>query len=633
MSMGKCTGECATCTEESISAVLAGNPNCGKTTLFNSLTGMSLKCANRPGVTVDKAQGECHWGNFTLEITDLPGIYDTEFPSDEETVCRELISDCDVIINVADATNLERSLSLTSELCRMGKPVILALTMTDILGKRGTELDISLLSKALGIRVVDVGHGQKGVIPKLCRAVRECVRGRESVASFADKAYLFERAARNPTPLASEGDKSRLFGRVDRQPTPLAPESDKARLFEHIDWILAECMRGEAHTLKEDRLILCGNFGWVVFGLVFLSVLFLTFYAGGALSEYVMGLISAFSRLLCVRLWGKIPHGVLLLLTEGVVSGVGAVLSFVPQLFILFFCFEILEDTGYMAQLSFLADSLMSKCSLTGRAFAVLLLGLGCTVPAVMSSDVAGEGRRRLVFALPFVPCSARLPALVMLLSMFFSESASFLIALLYLVGILTAAVVLRLTSRGECGALIMELPDFRLPYMRNVIPSALRHLLSYIKKAGTVIFAVSVIMWFILNFSPRGALCSAEESIGAYMGKVVAPILAPCGLGMWQIALALISGLCSKESIVSVMAVIFGDTAEMKASLLSVGFRGENALAMCVFILLYMPCVSACMAIRTKNGRGRTLLFCLFSIALAYTAAFAVYRTLTLCG
>lgn len=580
------------------SAALAGNPNCGKTTLFNALTGGRMRTGNWPGVTVERRDGLFRGDGFTAAICDLPGIYDIRSPLAEEKAAREFIAgdECDVIINIADAASLERSLFLTLNLLSLGKGMILAVNMTDTLKKRGLSLDCRRLSALLGIPVIPI------------------------CALSGDGLGLLTEAARREARSVS--------------PPPARTFADDAEAYAFISSILDQCLSGEdsakARTDRADRVLCHPVLGRVFFILIMSAVFALTFLLGDRAKSLLAASFAALSELIRAAFGGGTGVFTVDLVCDGIIPGVGAAASFFPVLFILFFLLGILEDCGYMARCAYLSDSLMQKCALSGREFIVLLLGFGCTVGAVASSRTAGSerGRRRLILALPYISCSARLPVLAVFSSAFFGKYAWFAVIALYLLGICVSLAVLRLSSGIRGGdALLIEMPDYRTPIVRNVFRTALRRSGAYVGKAGSVILAASALLWFILNFGAGGRAASAEESFGGAIGTILSPLLCGAGLGFWQITLALAAGFFAKEIVVSSCAVIFGlcevSPASLAAALGSIEFTTANAAAAVVFILLYPPCVSCCAAIFSETSSAKlTFGVCALSLAIAYGAA-----------
>ena len=470
------------------SAALAGNPNCGKTTLFNALTGGRMRTGNWPGVTVERRDGLFRGDGFTAAICDLPGIYDIRSPLAEEKAAREFIAgdECDVIINIADAASLERSLFLTLNLLSLGKGMILAVNMTDTLKKRGLSLDCRRLSALLGIPVIPICALSGNGLGLLTEAAR--------------------REARSVSP------------------PPARTFADDAEAYAFISSILDQCLSGEdsakARTDRADRVLCHPVLGRIFFILIMSAVFALTFLLGDRAKSLLAALFAALSELIRAAFGGGTGVFTVDLVCDGIIPGVGAAASFFPVLFILFFLLGILEDCWYMARCAYLSDSLMQNSALSGREFIVFLLGFGCTVGAVASSRTAGSerGRRRLILALPYISCSARLPVLAVFSSAFFGKYAWFAVIALYLLGICVSLAVLRLSSGIRGGdALLIEMPDYRMPIVRNVFRTALRRSGAYVGKAGSVILAASALLWFILNFGagapPPPKKASAERS------------------------------------------------------------------------------------------------------------------------
>ncbi len=606
-----------------IRAGLIGNPNCGKTTLFNACTGANLKVANWPGVTVEKKEGwtTCHGREFRL--TDLPGVYSLDCYTMEENVSRDYIlsAEADVIVDVVDATSLERNLYLTLQLIELDKPVVLALNMMDIVKKRGMELDLCRLSKLLGIPCVAVS-----------------ARERTGIDLLLDAAAWYEEYDK---PVLPSGKKYEVIENIISQTVRKKQGSDSYTFQEKTE-------RQHSHEGRTDRIdrYLTGKWlGLPIFLAVMGLVFFLTFAVGGWMKGYLetaLELCSERTELL-LEAW-KVSPALRSLIVEGILSGVGGILTFLPNIFILFLALAVLEDSGYMARVAFVMDDIMSRAGLSGKAFLPLLLGFGCSVPAVMASRTLENRRDRLktILITPFMSCSARLPVYVLFSSMFFGKYAMAACCSMYLLGILaavlTAWLLAKLEGSGAEHTLLIELPEYRAPDVRTISMYVWEKLKDYLSKAGTVIFLASVFMWLLLNFGPEGYVTDMARSFGALAGKKMVPLFEPAGLGFWQIIVALISGIAAKEVIVSSCSVLFRlpnlTTAEGMTGfaqiLTEMGFCMENACAMMTFCLLYVPCTAAIAAIRREVGSRRlTAAIVLYQTAAAWIVSVLVYQTL----
>ncbi|MBS5724159.1 MAG: ferrous iron transport protein B [Clostridiales bacterium] len=566
--------------------VFAGNPNCGKTTLFNAYTGASLKVANWPGVTVEKKEGTYTHGGRRHTLVDLPGIYSLSTYTLEEKLSRQFLLEggTDVIVDVADASCLSRNLYLTLQLIELGRPVVLALNMMDILKKRRARLNVQRLAAFLGIPVIPISARRR--------------EGLDTLMSAAEKA-------------AREGGHS--------TPAPFADMAVQER-FAWIEAVVAACLsdRGpKAFTDRLDKILLHPLRGICIFFAIIAAVFLFTFSLGDLAKIPLEAGLD--------RLYAGVRDGLdaihtapwlTALITDGILSGVGGILTFLPNIVLLFFALAFLEDSGYMARVAYIMDGIMGALGLSGRAFIPLLLGMGCTVPAVMASRTLETRRDRLrvILVTPFMSCSARLPVYILIAGAFFGKFAPLASLSMYGIGLLTAVMVARCTKHlsGKEGQppLLLELPDYKAPTLRTMLLYVWEKIRDYLARAGTTIFLASILLWVLLNVGPGGFATSMEDSFAGWIGRAVAPLLAPCGLGLWQIAVALIAGIAAKEVVVSSMAVLFGitnissaaGTAALHASLTAYGFGPANAYALMVFVLLYIPCAAALATIKSET-------------------------------
>ena len=656
--------------EHIIQVAFVGNPNCGKTTLFNALTGANLKVANWPGVTVEKKEGIATYKGQKINLVDLPGIYSLTSYSIEEKVSRKCVmeDDIDVIVNVVDASSMERNLYLTMQLLELGKPVILAMNMMDIVKERGMEIDMHRLPEVLGhIPVVPVSARKRTGLNVLLHAVKhhyeEEVEG--PVVTYSEE---IEEKITALTGLLSQKYPALTFQRwtaiklleadeetMKEYPLDAPQILDRSyekeiinRKYDYIEEVTEEVLFYK-HSAKEgktdnvDRLLTHRIWGVPVFLGIMAFVFFLTFTIGDALKgvfeagldillEGTTGLLTA----LHVSDW------VISLVVDGAIAGVGGILTFLPNIFILFLALGILEDSGYMARVAYVMDGIMGKVGLSGKAFLPMVLGFGCTVPAVMATRTLEreEDRKRAMLLTPFMSCSARLPIYVLFSALFFPQCSALVAFSLYVLGLVVAiiiALILGKIKKGESeGSLLMELPEYKAPNAHTIAIYVWEKVKDYLSKAGTTIFVASIIIWFILNFGVHGMVTDVEQSFGAVLGHWLMPVLAPAGLGLWQVAVALIAGLSAKEVVVSSMAVLFGISnvnsaagmAGMTAALAGYGFGALNAYALMVFCLLYTPCMATVGTIRKEsNSWAFTLKVVLFQLVLAYAAAVLVFQ------
>ncbi len=610
-----------------IRAGLIGNPNCGKTTLFNAFTGANLKVANWPGVTVEKKEGRTTWQGQDFHLTDLPGVYSLASYTMEERVSKEFIlsGEADVVVDVADASSLERNLYLTLQLLDLGKPVVLALNMMDIVKERGMELDLPRLSELLGIPCIAISARERTGLDMLLYAMSRY----EEYGKHASMAgAIYDRI-------------EEILPQVVKETDPTVPAPGRA---------MEETIRKrQDRTDRIDRYLTGKWLGLPIFLAVMGLVFFLTFAVGGWLKGYFeTGLVLLSDKAgLMLDAW-KVSPMLRSLIVDGIISGVGGILTFLPNIFILFLALAYLEDSGYMARAAFVMDDLMGRVGLSGKAFLPLLLGFGCSVPAIMASRTLENRKDRLrtILITPFMSCSARLPVYVLFSTMFFGKYAMAACYSMYLIGILAAGIsawlLFRLDPHGTDNMLLIELPEYQSPDVRSIMMYVREKVKDYLTKAGTVIFLASIVMWFLLNFGAEGYVTDMSRSFGAVIGKWITPVLEPAGLGYWQIIVALISGIAAKEVVVSSCGVLFGipniTTAGGMAGLTHVledmGFGMPNAYALMTFCLLYVPCTAAIAAIRRETGSGKvTAAIVLFQTAAAWVVSVIAYQALRLWG
>jgi ferrous iron transport protein B len=627
---------------------LVGNPNSGKTTLFNRLTGANHYVGNWAGVTVEKKEGFTTFKGERLHIIDLPGKYSLSAYSLEEKIARDYILEekPDVIINLVPAANLERNLYLTLQLIEMELPVILAVNMIDELEQKGLKIDFEALEEALGIRVMPISSAKNQGIEALLEAVMDF----EPYPEYRVFTYsgVVEEA------LARLGDEPR-WQRVKMLEKDLEiPTDHPARdylleetvvkdRYEIINRLLERVIYREKSYRSPsdaiDKVLLDKYLGLPIFGLVMALVFYMTFSIGnvfvdildGFFSVTLSGGVEALFTDLGVSPWLKD------LVSDGIIGGVGGVLTFLPNIAILFIFISLLEDSGYMGRAAYLMDKWMQKVGLNGKFFIPMLLGFGCNVPAIMSTRTLENPKDRLVAILinPFMSCGARFPVYVLFASVFFPGYEFLIVLSLYLLGIVVAVLVAYLFRktilRGEESFLVLEIPDYRVPQLRNLVLHVWERVKDYLVKAGTVIFAASIILWFMLNYNFTGAV-ALVDSFGAMVGKAIAPVFALSGFGNWQSALSLLSGIFAKEIVVSNTAIIYGlgDASSLRdlGGALSMNFTPLSAYAFLVFVLLYTPCVAVIGVIKRETNSWFWMFFSLFyQLVIAFTLSAAVYQ------
>lgn len=668
-----------------------GNPNCGKTTLFNAFTGANLKVANWPGVTVEKVEGAIRRHNMNIHLVDLPGTYSLTSYTMEEIVSRDFIlsDEVDVIINVVDASALERSLYLTLQLLELGKPVVMALNMMDIVEKRGMEIDLHRLPEMLGIPVIPVSARKRRGLDVLLHAAihhRDAkhtdplIHDHKAVGAHRLDHKMYAMVYSDPI----EDRIDQLIAELEvKYPDIINPrwhaikllEQDQEVLKKHpvdrpdildqnyetriirekydfIEEIIHEVLLHKEESDKlTDRLdkVLTDRFwGIPVFLLIMAVVFFLTFTVGDWLKGYMEDFIGWFGDGLegLLTAW-SVSDALKSLIIDGVLGGVGTIVTFLPNILILFLTLGFLEDSGYMARVAYVMEDVMSRLGLSGKAFIPMLLGFGCTVPAVMASRALEHKRDRykVMLVTPFMSCNARLTIYILFAEMFFGSHAMVVAYSMYLIG-LAVAILVALVLHGIEKAqhrqtedfLLIELPEYKLPDMHTVGIYMWEKVKSYLEKAGTTIFVATILIWFLLNFGPSGYTTDAGESFGAILGHVLVPLFRPIGLGFWQICLALLAGISAKEVVVSSCAVLFGITnassgagmAEFAADLESIGFTSLNALCLMIFCLLYVPCAAALATIHKESGSWKWTAFeAFFQLATAWLVTFVAYHLL----
>ena len=661
-----------------------GNPNCGKTTLFNAYTGANLKVANWPGVTVEKKEGHYTYDGVEHVLIDLPGTYSLTSYTMEEIVAREYImsDEVDVIVNVVDASNLERNLYLTLQLLELKKPMVIALNMMDIVEKRKMEIDMHRLPEMLGVPVVSVSARKRQGLKSLMHAI---IHHQDQVTSdpiihehktvskhrhdhHAEYAMVYKDEIEDLIDDISEQLLNKYPEIVNvryhaikylendpaiRKKYPLNKEYDSYESeiinekYDFIEEIIHECLINKEKvalfTDRIDRILTHRIWGIAIFLLIMAIVFFLTFTIGDIFSAYVEEFISFLNISLENILTNLHVNELLIrLICDGIIAGVGGIITFLPNIIILFFALAILEDSGYMSRVAYIMDDIMSSLGLSGRAFIPLLLGFGCTVPAIMASRALENKKDRLktMMITPFMSCSARLPIYILFSQMFFGKYAMFAAYSMYVLGLIVAIVVAFvlhiIDHKKNENPLLIELPEYKIPSGRTVFIYVYEKVKDFLTKAGTTIFIASIVMWILLNFSFSGYTTDMSTSFGAMIGKAIVWLFAPIGLGYWQIVVAIIAGISAKEVVVSSSAVLFAisniNSLEgmnmMRESLASLGFTSLNAYCLMIFCLLYVPCFGTIMTIKKESGSLKyTLGVVGFQLLVAWLITFVVYQ------
>lgn len=658
-----------------ITFALAGNQNCGKTTLFNQLTGSNQHVGNFPGVTVDSKSGTIR-GHENVSVVDTPGIYSLSPFSNEEIVTRDFIlkSHPDGIINIVDATNIERNLYLTLQLIELGLPIVIALNMMDEVRDNGGSIDVNALESELGVPVVPISAAKNDGVEELIEHAIHVARFKEGPSrpdfcqdegTIAETAvhrslhavmHLIEdHASRAGLPIrfaASkllEGDEpvmealdldeneketlGHILAQLEKESGTDADAALSDSRYRFIERVCMECVtrphesKERLRSIRLDR-ILTGRYTAIP---AFIAIMGLVFYLtfgliGTALSDLLSLAIDRFTAAVdgALTAFGLNPvvHS---LVIDGIFAGVGSVLSFLPIIVVLFFFLSILEDSGYMARVSFVMDKMLRKFGLSGRSFVPMLIGFGCSVPAIMATRTLSSDRDRkmTILLVPFMSCSAKLPIYALFTYAFFPRYRALVMISLYLLGIafgIIFALILKNTGfRGNPIPFVLELPNYRMPSARNVLQLIWNKTKDFVTRAFTVIFLASIIIWFLQTFDIRlNTVSDSRDSMLAAIGSFIAPIFAPLGFGDWRISTALITGFMAKESVVSTLTVLFSDPL----SALSTIFTPGTAFVFLTFTLLYTPCVAAIATVRRELGRRWSFSVVVLQCAVAWLAA-----------
>lgn len=696
--------------ERSITIVLAGNPNSGKTTIFNNLTGARQHVGNYPGVTVERKEGRLKYKNYDINVIDLPGTYSLTAYSPDEVVARNVIIEekPDVVVNIVDASNLERNLYLTTQLKELGVPMVVALNMADMAEAQGLRFDYQVLSQLLGVSLVrTVGTKNEGT-GELLEAVTKIVEGKidliekpvkysnEVEEQIANILEIIEKSTTSDNEVAASSD---LIGSknsyLNRWVAIKLLENDKD-VIEKVESQVGESLLNQVKKSQEhlknivgedpELLVVDGRYAFIrgvcqesltfthkdriswtekvdkvllnrVLGLpIFLGIMWLLFQLiftlGGPPMDWIDAGISSFGDWISIY----IPEGLLRsLIVDGIIGGIGGVIIFLPNILLLFLGIAFLEDTGYMARAAFVMDKIMHRVGLHGKSFIPLLIGFGCTVPALMATRTLENKRDRLVTMLvaPLMSCGARLPVYTLLIAAFFHESvAGNVLFSIYFVGIILAIIMAKVFKTwllpGDSEPFVMELPIYRLPTVKSILLHMWERTWLYLKKAGTVILAASVVMWMLFAFPMvdsqghdfESASVQLEQSYAGKIGKAIEPVIKPLGFD-WQTGVALIAGFAAKEVVISTMGTLysiedddglleekstvksFADRAREKS-----GFTPLVAYVMMLFTLIYVPCMATVAVMKRETNSWKWPLFMIgYTCTLAWIVCFIVYR------
>ena len=661
---------------------LPGNQNSGKTTVFNQMTGSNQKVGNFPGVTVSKKEASLR-GHPDFCVVDLPGIYSLSPYSTEEVVTRDYLVDekPDVILNVIDTTQIERSLYLSIQLIEMNIPIVIALNMMDEIRQQGSHVHIEELSERLGVPLVPIAAsrnegirelidetvrvartGQKPTKLDLCsgpahraiHAIMSLTEERADAAGLSSRYAATKLAERDPLiqkRLRLNENELEAIEQIivlmedELQTDNLAALADMRYCY--LDEVVsASIHKGSGEDLLTRRLdrVLTNRFAAIPIFILLLGLVFWVAFGfpGSWLSDQLtsgMGWLTAqIDSALSASGLNFVLHS---LIVDGILAGVGSVLSFLPLIALLYLMLSILEDSGYMARVAFVMDSWMRRMGISGAAIVPLIMGFGCSVPAIMSTRTlpSKRDRRLTIFMIPFISCSAKVPIYGAIASVFFPDHAGLVMVMLYLLGIYLAVMLgLILRQRpntSEASPFIMELPPYRFPSLLSVGRNLWQKIRDFLRRAFTVILAVTVVIWFLSHFDQNlNFVSSSDDSLLAWLGSVIVPLFKPLGLSDWRIPAALISGFTAKEAVISTLAVMSGATVETLGPTLAAIFTTPSAIAFLVYVLIYTPCVAAVAAARNEFGNWRdTWIMIIFQLVAAWVVAFIFYRLALLWG
>ena len=621
----------------SLTVALTGNPNTGKSTIFNELTGAHQKTGNWPGVTVDKKEGYVNYEGYDISVVDLPGTYSISTRSAEEQVVIDYFqhNTPDIVLNVVDSSNIERNLFLTLQLLEMGIPLLIDFNMKDEAKKRGMSLNMHAMEQLLGMPVVEtigrsnkttqelldlfISIDMKNVYPS--SMLKEYIGSIETIRNSNKQAHLIE-----------EDVISARYAMIDRI-------VEKTVVFSETE---ASCSE------KIDRYLANGMFAPIIFFLILYAVFQITFsWIGQPITE-------ALDHLICVSFAGHagdflysagVSDWLRSLLVDGIISGVGAVVSFVPLIFVLFFCLSFLDGTGYMARVAFIADPFMRRFGLTGKGIMPLMLGFGCAVPSIMGARALDSEKDRIISMLvaPFLTCGAKLPVMALLAAVFFPAHAANVVFCMYLLGFIVAIFAAKLLGvtllKNDTAAFLLELPPYRMPDMKTVFLETWDKGKGFLVKAGTIIFVCSVLIWFLSKYNFHGFAAQMSESFLAFLGGGVSYLFVFHGFATWEAGAAIISGLFAKEVVVSTLGVLYGladadtEKAAEQANLflksgIGTDFTALSAFSFMVFLQLYTPCVTALGTIKKEAGSWKWTGFsAVFSFLTAWVVSLLVYQ------
>ena len=658
---------------------LAGNPNCGKTTLFNALTGTRQHVGNWPGVTVEKKEGILKFDGEEHVIVDLPGTYSLGAYSEDEMVARNFIVEekPDVVINVVDATNLERNLYLTTQLIEMGVNVVLALNMIDEVKEKNIIIDTKELSNKLGIIVIPTSAAKKQGIDDLIEKAIESLNNDkpttsisygsdidnqiEHLASLLDGS--FKKTSYPPHWIALkllEGDEY-IYKLVSEKCSPeIVKEVDRViskgdfgilivdKRYEFIGDIISKSvikpdLELDSTSDKIDKILTHKWFGLPIFAIIMFVIYQLTFYIGeDVLGELVgTGIKLLGDRINSLLVQVNAPQLLTAFISDGLIGGVGAVVEFVPLIMVMYIFIGILEDSGYMARAAYVMDNIMRALGLQGKTFISMIVGFGCNVPGIMSTRTLEDKKDRMIATLinPFMSCGAKLPIYLIFIAAFFPNNGGLVLFLIYFLGIAMALLMGKIFSKtlfkGESSYFIMELPPYRLPTLRNVLRNMWDNVSGFLKRAGTTIFAVITILW-ILSVLPLGVEPYSQDSVLGRIGMIIAPIFKPAGFGTWQAAVGLFAGIAAKEAVIATLGMVYAGVSEGTALVAAIQqvFTPLTAVSFMAMTLLYTPCAATIGTIKKETNSNKWAIFtAVYTFAIGWLMAVLIFQIGKLLG
>ena len=621
-----------------LAVALTGNPNTGKSTIFNALTGARQKIGNWPGVTVDKKIGHTHYKGRAISIVDLPGTYSINARSPEEQIVIDYLTSTklDLVLNVVDSSNIERNLFLTVQLLEKGIPLLIDLNMQDDAQRRGIKINTAKLEEALGMPTVETtgrsSKSTKTLLDVFTSTVMARYQPSDLVKEHIAKIHEIESSSR------TEAEKEEAI-----------IEARYALIDQVVRHAVTVQNVGATRSEKMDRFLANGALALPIFLVILYGVFQITFtWIGQPIADELEVLIN--DQFLNFVKDSLVAAGVadwmVSLVTDGIIAGVGSVLTFVPLIFVLFFCLSFLDGTGYMARIAFITDPIMRRCGLTGKGIMPLMMGFGCAVPSIMGARALDSEKDRMISILvtPFLTCGAKLPIMALFAAMFFPNNAANVVFLMYIIGMVMAIIVAKVLGstlfKAQGSTFLLELPPYRMPDMNSVLLETWDKGKGYLIKAGTIIFAASVILWLMSNYN-FGGPCEIEDSILATLGGWMSVLFTFHGFATWEAGAAVLSGIMAKETVVATIGILYGvadvsteaaDAVDTASTMLQTGmgaaFTSLSALAFMVFSQLYTPCVTSLGTLRKETGAWKWVGFsAVYMFVIAWFVSLLVYQ------